>query len=123
MITFFNYFEKNYIGKYDSANNIFIQGKFPISFWSCYSRVLYDMPRTINNLEAWHRTINKRAGNSHPTFVALVGLFQNDEELNRIEISRRLNMNFKINKRKFEYETKLKYLVMNAKVMPFENLF
>src|SRR5271170_6258887 len=44
----YKYFAENYIGlDWDYV-------LFPISFWNCYNRFDFDIPRTNNSLEGWH---------------------------------------------------------------------
>ncbi|RMZ96695.1 hypothetical protein BpHYR1_029361 [Brachionus plicatilis] len=43
-----NYFEKNYKG------TINFNAKYPIPTWNLYKRILSDLPRTDNTVEAWH---------------------------------------------------------------------
>lgn len=57
--SFIEYFKKNYIGE---------KGKKPLfseKFWSCNYRVLNNIPRSINCLEAWHRELNFKCKISH----------------------------------------------------------
>lgn len=54
-----NYFEKYYIGEITgrrSKNQRKLQ-LFPLETWNIHNRTLRNMPRTNNNLEAYHRAI------------------------------------------------------------------
>lgn len=58
-LDFLDYFDKNYVGSDSMA------ARYDIKFWNCYSRVLLNIPRTINCLEAWHRSLNFKCNIAH----------------------------------------------------------
>ncbi|KAG0439352.1 hypothetical protein DMUE_2486 [Dictyocoela muelleri] len=44
---------------------------FSVNFWSIHERILKDIPKTKNNLEGWHKTINSNFIVSHPSIYEL----------------------------------------------------
>jgi hypothetical protein len=52
LIEFVEYFRSNYIGNENKSP------LYEIEFWNCYNRVIINLPRTTNCLEAWHRSLN-----------------------------------------------------------------
>ncbi|RNA07511.1 hypothetical protein BpHYR1_001742 [Brachionus plicatilis] len=67
-----DYFEKFYIGlpmKNDTTKRAVPQ--YPIKLWNVYKRIVKDLPRTNNHIEAWHRSL-KQDIESHPTFIKLL---------------------------------------------------
>ena len=57
----YKYFGDTYIGlTWDDV-------MFPISFWNCYIRFEFGVPRTNNSLKAWHFKLNSSLTGSHPT--------------------------------------------------------
>ncbi|CAF0956171.1 unnamed protein product [Brachionus calyciflorus] len=44
---------------------------FQIKYWNVYKRVWKDLPRTIKNIEAWHKTLSQDI-ECHPTFLKLL---------------------------------------------------
>ncbi|KAG0436447.1 hypothetical protein DMUE_4219, partial [Dictyocoela muelleri] len=50
----------------EKAKNI-----FSVRFWSIQERILKDIPKTTNNLEGWHRSINSNFSFSHPSIYEL----------------------------------------------------
>lgn len=79
--TFINYFEKNYIMGTESSH-------YNINFWSCYHRVVNNIPRTINSSEAWHRSVNFQTVVKHPNLAKLVEVLQTEEDLTSFSLTR-----------------------------------
>lgn len=63
-----NWFQKNYV----SGSGPNKKPKYSPSFWSSADSVSLKMPRTQNNLEAWHRRINTIVGIPHVGCYKLV---------------------------------------------------
>ena len=51
------YFERTYVGRV-LPGGTFQQPIFPIEMWNCHFEVLAGFPRTINSVEACHRSFN-----------------------------------------------------------------
>lgn len=57
---------------------------FPPEWWNCHSRVLGDLPRTTNSVEAWHRRLNSLMGKPNPSlYFALDQLQREVQEIER----------------------------------------
>ncbi|CAF1026603.1 unnamed protein product [Brachionus calyciflorus] len=71
-----NYVEKNYIGLLKpNSNSIRLDPRYPINSWNCYKRVLNDLPRTNNTVEAWHNALTGDA-KKHPRLNELIELLR-----------------------------------------------
>jgi hypothetical protein len=53
---------------------------------SSYERVLKNIPRTTNTVEAWHRSINKDCQISHPNIARFIEMLKRQEEETRFNI-------------------------------------
>lgn len=53
---------------------------FQIKYWNVYRRVLKELPRTNNNIEAWHKSLSQDI-ESHPTFVKLLKHLRREQRL------------------------------------------
>ncbi|CAF0752698.1 unnamed protein product [Brachionus calyciflorus] len=75
------YFEKYYIGlplpNDKSKRNM---PNFPIKMWNVYKRVIKDLPRTNNNIEAWHKALAQDI-ESHPTLIKLISHLKKEQKL------------------------------------------
>ncbi|KAG0442223.1 hypothetical protein DMUE_0438 [Dictyocoela muelleri] len=74
------YFKLNYIG--DKS----LPSSYSISFWNCYSRVLKFIPRTINSIEAWHKSLNSLSSVAHVYLGKFIDLLRQINERNRMFI-------------------------------------
>ena len=83
---FLRYFEENYInGKNDQ------EPAYAIAFWSTYERVLQEIPRTTNSLEAWHRHINRLTVNAHPNIARFIEVMKQEENSTTFQLTRLFN--------------------------------
>lgn len=114
LVKFTNYFEKNYLGNYMQSENYYNTNVFKIEFWNCFDRTLQDIPRTINSVEAWHRSINKRAKTPHLNLVNIIFLLQREEESARVKFLQLKELNISANFN-LMYDYKLKMLLNNKK--------
>ncbi|CAD5234235.1 unnamed protein product [Bursaphelenchus xylophilus] len=60
---------------------------FEISFWNCYEYTTLDLPRTNNNIEAWHRAIQETIRQKHPTIEALIKALKQEEGIANLDIA------------------------------------
>ncbi|KAI0986744.1 hypothetical protein GJ496_008016 [Pomphorhynchus laevis] len=74
------YFKQQYIGD-ESRSSI-----YSILFWNCYLRVLNSIPRTINSLEALHRSLNSLSSVAHVNLGKFIDLIREINERNRVLI-------------------------------------
>lgn len=108
MIEYLNYFRKTY---YNNATNGPIYNP---RLWSCFDRVINFQPRTTNNVEGWHRAFNQVCLVSHPNIAVVVKTMQDEEELNRIELSQFKSGRITV-RAKLEKEEKIRLLLLNEK--------
>jgi len=70
--TLLEYFEKNYIGlSLEDEPRIRKVPLFPIKTWNLQNRILNDLRRSNNSLEAWHQALSNDI-NSHPGINKLI---------------------------------------------------
>ena len=62
-----NYFEDNYMGRL-RRNGRRDNPLFVPSLWNMYGRTRDELPRTNNNVEAWHRGMQSHINACHPNF-------------------------------------------------------
>ncbi|KAG0441438.1 hypothetical protein DMUE_1052 [Dictyocoela muelleri] len=87
---------------------------FDIKFWSAHERIKFEIHRTTNACEGWHRSLNSSMAISKPNIARFIDIIQHLEESSRIKFiqikqGRRLNFE-KIN---FEYEYRLQVIIRN----------
>ena len=112
MSIFFDYFERNYLGRYE--NREFKFPSYSVEFWSCYERILFDIQRTNNSCEGWHSYLNKHAGTSHPYIARFVELLRNSENLTHFQLLQLSHgSNLSIPDICLKHEYKLKTVVKN----------
>ena len=78
---FIEYFDRTYMSTTSSS-------QYQIGFWSCYDRVLKNIPRTINTSEAWHKSLNYQAAVKHPNLAKLVDILKTEEDLTSFTLTR-----------------------------------
>lgn len=117
---FLKYFRKNFIGSYNKNNVCKKKPFYCLNFWSCYKRVIRDIPRTINNLEAWHNNLSKKNIIAHPNLCRFLNSLQKIEEINRLRICRLSKGKFDTFK-DLKREEKLRILINNYDFFEIEN--
>ncbi|CAD5231631.1 unnamed protein product [Bursaphelenchus xylophilus] len=63
---------------------------FEIPFWNCYEYTMIDLPRTNNNVEAWHRAIQQAVRQKHPTIESLIKVLKQEEAIANLDIAHSL---------------------------------
>lgn len=103
----FDYFEEYYIGKPissgESGRIARSLPRFPIKIWNLYDRLLTDLPRTNNSIEAWHKSFELDV-KKHPTVAKLVEHFRKEQKNTHIVCTQLLCANDKIKRKKCEIE-------------------
>lgn len=107
------YFEKLYIGQLDEYLKVIKFGVYEIEFWNVYDRVLLNIPRTTNNLEAWNNSFNKQNEISHPNIAYLIEKMLNEEELNRMCVLQAKKGKFDLQRKQLIKEEKIRLVVQN----------
>lgn len=105
----FNWFRNNYIDK-----------RFPITFWSVYKRNKNNIPRTTNNIESWHKKINKFLGNSHVSFTKIID-FLKDEAMSTFDILDQIEAGFDWPIRQKKKHLKAEKRLMDCALSPLTN--
>ncbi|CAN7996554.1 unnamed protein product [Ixodes hexagonus] len=77
----FEYFERTYIGVPLGRNRTRREPPFPPSLWSCHERVVDELPKTNNSVEAWHRSVQSALGFQHPDPYRLVEALKTEQSL------------------------------------------
>ncbi|KAG0441252.1 hypothetical protein DMUE_1192 [Dictyocoela muelleri] len=67
--TIFKYFEHTYFPIISTNENT---NRYTPVFWSCYDRIINDIPRSTNAVEGWHRAINNSTTISHPNLARFI---------------------------------------------------
>jgi hypothetical protein len=81
------YFEKFYIGKLrNGSKSIRNDPIFPIETWNVYERVIADLPRTNNSVEAWHKAFANGI-NDHPLSFKLIEFFRKEQDATEVKIA------------------------------------
>ena len=62
-----DYFEDTYIGHF-RTNAPRRPHLFPMKLWNRFHRTAEELPRTNNNIEAWHNSFQANVSSIHPTF-------------------------------------------------------
>lgn len=80
MKPFFDYFEEYYIGNYvEGSKSTRVVPRFPREIWNCHERVIKELPRTNNSLEAWHKSFALEVP-THPTIDRLIEKFKIEQK-------------------------------------------
>lgn len=66
------------------------EGLFPQQLWNNYNRVLNDLPRSNNVVEAWHRRFHSVVCCDHPTIWRLINSLKSEEAYYRRRIEQLL---------------------------------
>jgi hypothetical protein len=86
---FIEYFKFNFIG---DETRIPL---FEIKFWNCGKRILSNIPRTTNSLEAWHRNLNFNCNICHLNLGNFIDILIQENEKTRIKrIQAKKSINF-----------------------------
>ena len=78
----FTYFNENYVG-YEWGHV-----RYPVSFWSCYNRLLQDIPRTTNHVEGWHFRMNNFFDGSNPSTWKFFSLFIQNNNIGKLKLTK-----------------------------------
>lgn len=79
----FDYFEDTYIGRYDRRRQR-RRPRYPIASWNAFTRLQDGVPRTNNQVEAWHTAFQGSVEHAHPTFFRLLDAIKREERLQRV---------------------------------------
>ena len=116
---FFSKFQLTYFGEFDSCGFCIKPPVFDVRFWSVFTRIKKQVPRTTNCVESWHKSLNNRTEIAHPNLGKFLSLIQKEEELVRFGLSRAKSGNIEFSRRNYEKEEKLRVVADNYDL--FEN--
>ncbi|RNA10273.1 hypothetical protein BpHYR1_037581 [Brachionus plicatilis] len=86
IIFLYDYFENNYIGGLvNESSRTRSVPLFPIATWNVHERVIRDLPRSNNSLEAWHRSLAQDLS-SHPNVNKCIKHFLREQHATEIAI-------------------------------------
>ena len=80
-----NYFEDIYIGRF-RRNAPRRPPFFPMVLWNMLNRTAEELPRTNNNIEAWHNSFQANVSSTHPTFRKFLDLLLREEWTVRVRM-------------------------------------
>ena len=85
------WFEDNYVHgrirrQAQNGNVVRNPPLFPPQFWSVYNSVELGIPRTQNNVEAWHRRWETLVGRTHVGVYTIIEEFQKEQQLVELQI-------------------------------------
>ena len=73
-----DYFEDTYIGHF-RTNAPRRPHLFPMKLWNRFHRTAEELPRTNNNIEAWHNSFQANVSSIHPTFRKFLDVLLSEE--------------------------------------------
>lgn len=117
---FVQYLDRTYFGIFEDEQEQ-IDPLYEIAFWNVYERVLNDLPRTTNSVEAWHRKINQKIKIKRPNIAYFVNKILDEEEVDRIKIIQLIGGKFNFAEVNYTKEYKLKILVKNIELFEVDN--
>lgn len=85
-----DYFEDTFIGR-PLANSTRRSPRYPISMWNVHDRVTSELPRTNNNIEGWHTSLQSHIGAHHPNFWKLLNILKREQGLAEAAIAQIFN--------------------------------
>ena len=80
-----DYFEDTWIGR-PNRRSARRPPLFSHDMWNMYSRVLDDLPKTNNSVEAWHRGFETEVGAHHPNIWRFIKCLQKEQSFNEVRI-------------------------------------
>lgn len=78
--TFLEYFSRNFIGSKEKG------ALYEKDFWSVSNRIILNMPRTINCLEAWHKSFNFKCNMPHLNLGKFLEILRQEAERVRVTL-------------------------------------
>lgn len=103
-----DYWEDNYIGRKRRTHRA--NPRFSLTIWNVYDRVVNDLPRTNNSVEAWHRCFQQTLDCQHPSVFKLIEQFRKEQDHVEIQLER-----FHGGERRPE-ASKSKYVQLNKRI-------
>ena len=119
---FLAYFKKTFISETNQDEEQ--TSSYRISFWSCFDRVLNEIPRTTNVLEAWHRSLNQNFNIAHPNIVQFIKILGESEERDRVYICQvKSGRNLEISNYNLSKDKKIKVILKNHMYLSKDSYF
>ena len=81
-----NYWEDTYIGR--QRRNRRANPRFSLQLWNVRDRVIENLPRTNNSVEAWHRSFQQTIDGEHPSVYKLVEQFRREQDHYELKIEK-----------------------------------
>ena len=81
-----DYFEDTYIGRRFRRNAPRRPPLFPVKLWNMFNRATEELPRTNNNIEAWHNSFQANVSSTHPTFWKFLEVLLREERIFRVRM-------------------------------------
>ena len=77
-----DYFEDFYIGRPKRRGRR--QATYNIDMWNMHQRAEYELPKTNNAVEGWHRSFQSNVGSYHPTIWKFISFIQREQDLQQV---------------------------------------
>ncbi|CAF4933851.1 unnamed protein product, partial [Rotaria sp. Silwood1] len=84
--TLVEYYEKTWIGEKKKRGAGRKKPKFNNELWNVYERVINDLPRSNNSVEAWHSAFANRVSMAHPSVAKLADKIRQEQSKFEIDI-------------------------------------
>jgi hypothetical protein len=107
---FLYYFKKTFLNIKDQK---ILSSKFSYTFWSARKRILNNIPRTTNCVEAWHKVLNQNLVVPHPNLGKVIEAFQKEEERIRFVLIQSSDGKILLSNKDFKKEEILRTCVQN----------
>ena len=75
-----HYFEDIYIGRF-CRNAPLHPALFPIELWNMFYQTAEELPRTNNNIKAWHNSFQVNFSSTHPIFWKFLAVLLREERI------------------------------------------
>ena len=92
-----NYFEDTFVGK-ETRNSTRRKLRFDMDIWNVYFRTIYDLPRTNNALEGFHREFKSMLQMSNPGIWKLIEAIRRQQSLQTFSFAQ-MQLGKKVHKR------------------------
>ena len=81
-----DYWEDTYIGRQRRGRRA--NPRFSLQIWNVHDRVVVNLPRTNNSVEAWHRSFQQTVDGDHPSVYKLVKHFIQEQDHYELKMER-----------------------------------
>lgn len=120
-MNFVIYLEKKYIGFY--RNKIKQETLFGINTWSCYSRAIWNFPRSPNSVEYLDRSLKNRCEMTHTNMARLLDCVQTEQKTVRIKKYELRGVSFGVNLKRTQCNFQFIMWWRTSIIVSFQNIW